>query len=48
MSPAAGQHMVFRMVLIQRFENDLIAHEERIYDFTSVLAHLGVIKTSPS
>ena len=46
--PAAGQHLVFRMVLIQRFENDLIAHEQRIYDFTSVLARLGVIKVSPT
>jgi steroid delta-isomerase-like uncharacterized protein len=44
--PAAGQHLVFRMVLIQRFENGLIAHERRIYDFTRVLASLGVLKVS--
>ena len=46
--PAAGQRLVFRGVLIQRFENDLIAHEQRIYDFSGVLARLGVIKISPS
>ncbi len=43
---AAGQHVVFRLVLIQQFENGLIAHEERIYDFSGVLARLGVIKIS--
>ncbi len=46
--PAAGQHLKFRMVLAQRFENGLIAHEQRIFDFTSVLARLGVIKIRPS
>ena len=42
----AGQHLEFRMVLIQRFENGLIAHEQRVYDFSGVLAKLGVIKIS--
>ena len=46
--PAAGQHLVFRMVLVLRFENGLIAREQRIYDFTSVLVRLGVLKLSPS
>ncbi len=44
--PAAGQHLMFRGVLILRFENGLIAHEQRIYDFSGVLARLGVIKIS--
>ena len=39
--PAAGQYLKFRMVLAQRFENGLITHEQRIFDFTSVLARLG-------
>ena len=42
--PAAGQDLEFRMVLIQRFENGLVAYEQRIYDFTLVMARLGVIK----
>ncbi|HJN46298.1 MAG: ester cyclase [Vicinamibacterales bacterium] len=46
--PAAGQHLVFRMVLMLRFENGLIAHEQRIYDFSGVLARLGVIKIRSS
>ena len=46
--PAAGQHLKFRMVLAQRFENGLITHEQRIFDFTSVLARLGLIKIRPS
>jgi hypothetical protein len=37
---------MFRGVLILRFENGLIAHEQRIYDFSGVLARLGVIKIS--
>ena len=46
--PAAGQVLESRMVLIQRFENGLVAHEQRIYDFTLVLARLGVIKIGPA
>ena len=46
--PAAGQVLEFRMVLIQRFESGLVAHEQRIYDFTLVLARLGVIKIGPA
>ena len=44
--PAAGQHLVFRLVLIQRFEDGLLAHEQRIYDFSGMLASLGVFKIS--
>jgi hypothetical protein len=36
------------MVLMLRFENGLIAHEQRIYDFSGVLARLGVIKIRSS
>ena len=46
--PATGQHLESRLVLAQRFENGLIAHKQRIFDFTRVLARLGVIKISPS
>ncbi len=44
--PAAGQHLEFRMVLMLEFRDGLIAHEQRIYDFSGVLARLGVIKFS--
>ena len=44
--PATGRHVAFRMVMVQRFENGLIADEQRIYDFTGMLARLGVIKFS--
>ena len=34
-------------VLLFRVENDLIVHERRIYDFTSLLIQVGVLKARP-
>ncbi len=46
--PAAGQHLDFRGVLIQQFADGKIVHERRIYDFSGVLAKLGVLKLRPA
>ena len=43
-----GKHFQFPLVLIFTFENGLIVHERRIYDFTGLLTQVGVLKAKPA
>ena len=43
-----GKHFKFPLVLIFTLENDRIVHERRIYDFTGMLAQVGVLKARPA
>ena len=45
--PPTGKRIEFQFVALQRFENDKIAHERRIYDFSGLLIKLGVLKVKP-
>ena len=45
--PATGKRIEFRGVLLQRFENDQIVHERRLYDFSDLLIKLGILKVKP-
>ena len=42
--PATGKRIEFQGVLLQRFENNQIVHERRIYDFSGLLIKLGILK----
>jgi steroid delta-isomerase-like uncharacterized protein len=42
-----GKHFKFPVVAIFSFENGLIAHERRIYDFTGMLTQVGILKAKP-
>ena len=46
--PPSGRPLTVPIVLICRFDSGLIAHERRIYDFTGMLAQIGVLKTRPA
>lgn len=46
--PAAGQHLEMHLVLILNFADGKIAHEQRIYDFSGVMAKLGVFRIKPT
>ena len=43
-----GKHFKFPLVMIFTFENGLIVHERRIYDFTGMLTQIGVLKAKPA
>jgi predicted ester cyclase len=43
-----GRRFQIRGVLLFRFANGLIAHEERVYDFSGMLIQIGVLKARPS
>ena len=45
--PPTGKRIEFQFVSLQQFENDKIAHERRIYDFSGFLIKLGVLKVKP-
>ena len=45
--PATGKRIEFQGVLLQRFENNQIVHERRIYDFSGVMIKLGILKVKP-
>jgi steroid delta-isomerase-like uncharacterized protein len=45
--PPTGKHFKFPLVAIFRFENGLIVHERRIYDFTGMLTQIGVLRAKP-
>ena len=45
--PATGKRIEFRGVMLLRFENDLIAHERRLYDFSGLLIKLGILRVKP-
>lgn len=42
-----GKHFKFPLVAVFTFENGLIVHERRIYDFTGMLTQIGVLKAKP-
>ena len=42
-----GRRFQIRGVLLFRFADGLIAHEERIYDFSAMLIQIGVLKAKP-
>lgn len=46
--PPTGKHFKFPIVAIFTFENGLIVHERRIYDFTGMLTQIGVLKAKPA
>lgn len=41
---ATGKTLEFQGVLVQKFEDGLIRHELRMFDFTEILIRLGVLK----
>jgi steroid delta-isomerase-like uncharacterized protein len=45
--PGTGRRFQIRGVLLFRFAGGLIAHEERIYDFSGMLIQIGVLKAKP-
>jgi steroid delta-isomerase-like uncharacterized protein len=46
--PGTGRRIAFECVLIFDFEDELIARERRIYDFTGMLIQLGVLRGKPA
>ena len=44
---ASGKRFQMNCAFLFSFENDRIAHELRIYDFTGILMQLGVLKAKP-
>jgi steroid delta-isomerase-like uncharacterized protein len=46
--PPSGKKFRMRCAFLFSFENDRIAHELRIYDFTGILVQLGVLKAKPA
>jgi steroid delta-isomerase-like uncharacterized protein len=42
-----GKRFKFPVVSICSFEDGLIAHERRIYDFTGMLTQVGILKAKP-
>ena len=45
--PATGKRFELPLVSIFRFENGMVAHEKRVYDFTGMLLQTGVLKAKP-
>lgn len=43
-----GKRFEMRCAFLFSFDNDRIAHEVRIYDFTGILLQLGVLKAKPA
>jgi steroid delta-isomerase-like uncharacterized protein len=46
--PASHRQISFTMVFIFEFRDGKIAQERRLYDFTSVLVQLGVLRARPA
>jgi steroid delta-isomerase-like uncharacterized protein len=46
--PGTNRHIEFRLCRLLRMDNDLIAHERRIYDFTGLLVQIGVLRAKPA
>jgi steroid delta-isomerase-like uncharacterized protein len=44
---ASGRRFEVQMVSLYRMQNDRIAQENRIYDFTGLLIQVGVLKAKP-
>ena len=45
--PPTGRRLEVSAVFVYRFENDKIAHERRVLDFTGVLVQIGVLRAKP-
>jgi steroid delta-isomerase-like uncharacterized protein len=45
--PPTGKRFKFPVVQVFTFENGLIVHERRIYDFTGMLTQIGILKAKP-
>jgi predicted ester cyclase len=45
--PGTNRRFQIRGVLLFRFKDGLIAHEERVYDFSGMLIQIGVLKARP-
>ena len=46
--PGTGRRAQFHGVLLYEMANGLIAHEQRVYDFTSLLIQIGVLRAKPA
>jgi uncharacterized protein (TIGR02246 family) len=46
--PGTHRRIHFTVSHLLAFENDLIAHERRIYDFTGMLLQVGVLRAKPA
>ena len=46
--PPTGKGFQMRCAFLFSFEDDRIAYEFRIYDFTGILVQLGVLKAKPA
>ena len=46
--PGSGRKAQFQGVRIMRIENNLIQHEQRLYDFTMFLMQVGVLRGKPA
>jgi steroid delta-isomerase-like uncharacterized protein len=45
--PPTGKRFGIPMAYMFTFENGLIAHERRVYDFTGMLIQIGLLKAKP-
>ncbi len=45
--PPSGNRFQMRCAFLFSFQDDRIAHELRIYDFTGILVQLGVLRAKP-
>jgi steroid delta-isomerase-like uncharacterized protein len=45
--PGTGRRFLIRGVLVFKFKDGKIAHEDRYYDFTGMLLQIGVLKARP-
>lgn len=46
--PGTGKPFKMHIAFLYQLRDDKIAHERRIYDFTTVLVQLGIMKVKPS
>jgi predicted ester cyclase len=46
--PPTGKRFSFPLAFIFRLKDGLIVEEQRVYDFTSMLMQVGVLKVKPS
>jgi steroid delta-isomerase-like uncharacterized protein len=46
--PGSGRRFEIKGILLCRFDNELIAEERRVYDFTGLLIKLGVLRSKPA
>jgi predicted ester cyclase len=46
--PGTRRRIHFTVAQLLSFEDDLIAHDRRIYDFTGVLLQVGILRAKPA